>query len=442
MKNKPSPYCPHGPTLLFERFYKSHKTSRRFFACSACRDRKDCSFFQWADEDVSDDKLRMRQQINLSLQPNILPRKQLAQRLVELKAAKEDIQRNYCHNCELLLFLSEITDHDKHDVTRGIDASRLDRPTTILKPLIRNKTNAQYLFSDKTCNFFHNLLNELAIDYVICIGLPRIHEFLQLQRSPGGKESIQSILLDIDHRYAQFYPNWSYCRYNMFNNYFFDGETSQQIYVDFMQKNENKKGIILIDPPFGGLLQVIAESLQKLLRLGLREEMPTILVFPYFLENHVYQCLRGFHMSDYKVDYDNHPIYNNRRNTDKLKASKRQSPVRLFTNIKPSKITLPKEEGYRFCHSCDRYVARENIHCYKCNNCPSKDGRTYIHCDECKKCVKPGRVHCQICKMCLPKDHQCKTTGCYICGQYDHKHRNCSVKSRQPKRKYTAMFAT
>ena len=26
--------------------------TRRFYACSACRDRKDCNFFQWEDEKV------------------------------------------------------------------------------------------------------------------------------------------------------------------------------------------------------------------------------------------------------------------------------------------------------------------------------------------------------------------------------------------------------
>ena len=54
----------------------------------------------------------------------------------------------------------------------------------------------------------------------------------------------------------------------MFNNYFFDGETGQQIYLSFMRKQENKNGIVLIDPPFGGLLQVIRDSLMKLLQLS------------------------------------------------------------------------------------------------------------------------------------------------------------------------------
>lgn len=128
--------------MLFERYYKSRQESRRFYACSTCRDRKDCSFFQWADEIVSDDKLRMRQQINLSMQPKILPTQQLIQRLDKLKTATDDIQRNYCHDCELLLLLSEISHHHKHNLTRNIQAKQLDCPATILQPLTRNKTNA------------------------------------------------------------------------------------------------------------------------------------------------------------------------------------------------------------------------------------------------------------------------------------------------------------
>lgn len=41
-----------GPTLLFEKVSRGGKASRRFYACSACRDRKDCNFFQWEGEKV------------------------------------------------------------------------------------------------------------------------------------------------------------------------------------------------------------------------------------------------------------------------------------------------------------------------------------------------------------------------------------------------------
>lgn len=42
------PKCPHGPTLLFSRLVNGEP--KKFFSCSACRDRKDCKFFLWEDE--------------------------------------------------------------------------------------------------------------------------------------------------------------------------------------------------------------------------------------------------------------------------------------------------------------------------------------------------------------------------------------------------------
>lgn len=37
------PECIHGPTFLLQR--NTEKGIKRFFACSACRDRRDCPFF-------------------------------------------------------------------------------------------------------------------------------------------------------------------------------------------------------------------------------------------------------------------------------------------------------------------------------------------------------------------------------------------------------------
>jgi hypothetical protein len=42
------PICPHGPMMLFRRFV-SGQEPKRFFACSACRDRKDCDFYERVD---------------------------------------------------------------------------------------------------------------------------------------------------------------------------------------------------------------------------------------------------------------------------------------------------------------------------------------------------------------------------------------------------------
>lgn len=56
------PTCPHGPTLLFSRLIDGQP--KNFFACSACRDRKDCTFFLWEDEadKVSAAKKKAREQ--------------------------------------------------------------------------------------------------------------------------------------------------------------------------------------------------------------------------------------------------------------------------------------------------------------------------------------------------------------------------------------------
>lgn len=69
-----------------------------------------------------------------------------------------------------------------------------------------------------------------------------------------------------------------------------------------------------------------------------------------------------------KVDYDNHPLYKHG------KTGRKQSPVRLFTNISPKDIVLPKDEGYRYQHtrsvSSDHTHRLITCHCrnhYQCN---------------------------------------------------------------------------
>lgn len=51
-----NPMCPHGPSILFSRV-DSKGGKENFFACSACRDRKDCQFYLEEDEkDKMNDK--------------------------------------------------------------------------------------------------------------------------------------------------------------------------------------------------------------------------------------------------------------------------------------------------------------------------------------------------------------------------------------------------
>nr|XP_025146020.1 zinc finger CCHC domain-containing protein 4 isoform X6 [Bubalus bubalis] len=312
----PAPLCPHGPTLLFVKVNQGKEETRRFYACSACRDRKDCNFFQWEDEKLSGARLAAREAHNRSCQPP-LSRSQCVERylkLIELPLS----QRKFCQSCQQLLLPDDEEKHHEHRVVGDVSITQLKRPSKLLYPLENKKTNAQYLFADRSCLFLVDLLSNLGFRRVLCVGTPR---------------------------YSQFYMEDSFCHYNMFNHHFFDG----------------------------------------------------------------------------KVDYDNHALYKHG------KTGRKQSPVRIFTNIPPNKVILPIEEGYRFCPLCQRYVSLENQHCEHCNSCTSKDGRKWNHCFLCKKCVKPSWIHCSICNHCALPDHSCKgpKDGCFICGELDHKRSAC-----------------
>lgn len=201
--------------------------------------------------------------------------------------------------------------------------------------------------------------------------------------------------------------------------------------------------VIVMDPPFGGLAEVLSASVRKIWAVwrqshfqdGTDKELPTVWIFPYFMEPHLKAALPSLTMLDYKVDYDNHPHFKSKN----MKGSKRGSPVRIFTNINPADVILPSAEGYRFCKNCNRFVAPENVHCKKCRGCMSKDGRQYIHCDMCGICVKPGREHCMTCDRCETEGHRCKsfidTAACHICGGLGHKRRNCPNRSLDSSKK-------
>ncbi|XP_036620539.1 rRNA N6-adenosine-methyltransferase ZCCHC4 isoform X2 [Trichosurus vulpecula] len=396
----PTPQCPHGPTLLFVKVHQGKEEARRFYACSACRDRKDCNFFQWEDEKLSEARLAAREIYNRRCQPP-LSHKQYVERYWKFIGLPLS-QRKFCQRCQQLLLPDDWGKHCDHQVLCDISIAQLKRPSQLLYPLENKKTNAQYLFTDRSCQFLLDLIFTLGFRKVLCVGTPR---------------------------YSQFYTEESFCHYNMFNHHFFDGKAALEICRKFLQADKGVRLILVTDPPFGGLVEPLAVTFRKFMDMWREEqspdnnskELPLFWIFPYFFESRILQFFPSFSMLDYQVDYDNHALYKHG------KTGRKQSPVRIFTNIPPNKIILPAEEGYRFCTMCQRYVSLENQHCEICNSCTSKDGRRWKHCLLCKKCVKPSWIHCSICNYCALPNHSCADAkdGCFICGEADHKRTMC-----------------
>ncbi|XP_061440420.1 rRNA N6-adenosine-methyltransferase ZCCHC4 isoform X2 [Rhineura floridana] len=422
----PAPRCPHGPTLLFVKIFQGKEEGRRFYACSACRERKDCNFFQWEDEKVSHARLSAREKYNQSHQP-------LFSHTDNIERYKEYImlplsERKFCRECQLLLLPLEWGTHLGHQILSNVSVAQLKRPSQLLSPLENKKMNAQYLFTDRSCQFLLDLIVALGFKRVLCVGTPRLHELIKFQTSYERKICIRSLLLDIDFRYSQFYTEEDFCHYNMFNHHFFAGEAAYEVCQKFLQQDKGKDVIMVADPPFGGLVEALAFSFKKLITMWRQtggtdpaNELPILWIFPYFFESRILEFFPNFSMLDYQVDYDNHALYKHG------KTGRKQSPVRILTNVSPHLIVLPVEEGYRFCSICQRYVSLNNQHCEICNSCTSKDGRRWTHCSLCEKCVKPSWVHCSICDRCAFPSHSCENVeaGCFICGATDHKRTTC-----------------
>eukprot|EP00731_Ephydatia_muelleri_P021119 Em0013g846a len=222
------------------------------------------------------------------------------QLLRSLEATKESAfsVRRYCHTCERLVLKSDTQQHEGHHVKEGVFDKELSHPTSILTPLDNRKSQAQYYFSTSTVEFLVSELRRLSYSRVLCVGAPRLHEAL-LQN-----DDITSMLLDIDHRYAQFYSQESYQCANMFNGFFYEEEGSQ-ICQRFLQSCVEEPIALVIDPPFGALATVLAHGVKKLWAMA-GKELPTVLVFPYFMESHITLALPSFKMLDYQVTYDNH----------------------------------------------------------------------------------------------------------------------------------------
>ncbi|KAJ8981370.1 hypothetical protein NQ317_000237, partial [Molorchus minor] len=413
------PCCPHGPTILFARIVKGER--KHFFACAAYRERKHCNFFLWENERdrLSHLKMDKRKQEIKELLNKVNHRKKFVtlNKINSLPLSN----RIYCSSCQQFVLKNRDT-HESHTLIKGITDYQLNHPSEIMPSLEDTKREAQYLFSKSAVIDIVNIFRDLQYRNVICVGTPRIHEYIR-----NSCNDMKSILLDIDRRFHDFFGPLEYCWYNLFNHHFFFNE-ARDVFKEFLKSDKANGTVLVTDPPFGGRVESVAFTLSNISseykRLNKVDcDLPIFWIFPYFMEPQILNHLPSFKMLDYKVDYENHLLFH-----DGPKGRKYGSPVRIFSNIDPGLIKLP-EDNYNFCKLCNRWVAKNNTHCSFCKACPSKDGRTYIHCFDCKKCVKPTWKHCKNCNRCAQIDHKCEliefTKNCFHCKAPGHKRSEC-----------------
>lgn len=92
--------------------------------------------------------------------------------------------------------------------------------------------------------------------------------------------------------------------------------------------------ILVTDPPFGGRVEPISDTFLKMNKdfkkvHKTEQDLPMFWIFPYFMEPHILNSMENFSMLDYKVDYENHPLFQGKG------GRKFGSPVRIFTNLEP-----------------------------------------------------------------------------------------------------------
>lgn len=171
---------------------------KKFYACSACRDRKLCSFYI---EDGKEPSKHQKQIWDQENKKNTTFYNHTKLFLLHNQLMSESpVNRAYCHTCEKLFLITDKLKHNDHEVMENLSNHKMMHPTEILKPLENSKKEAQYLFSAKTVQDIVNILNDLNAKSVLCIGAPRIHEYI----INNLEDKMSSLLLDFDGRFVSF----------------------------------------------------------------------------------------------------------------------------------------------------------------------------------------------------------------------------------------------
>ena len=130
--------------MLFERFYKD-QPPRKYFACSVYRDRKQCSFFMWADTKITDERRKRWKQIFDANQPKIC-HKDLMSKLETCKKLKYHKDLKYCTSCSTLVLPSELSDHKTHEDVCTISFHDIFHPSKFIPAITSRKGEAVRMY--------------------------------------------------------------------------------------------------------------------------------------------------------------------------------------------------------------------------------------------------------------------------------------------------------
>ncbi|VDK88308.1 unnamed protein product [Dibothriocephalus latus] len=215
----------------------------------------------------------------------------------------------------------------------------------------------QVFFSLDWLNFLVGVFQGLGVKNVLCVGAPRLFDFLRIHTE--GRHTFNTFLLDIDARLPQFYASDVFAQFNMLNGHFFKEDTGRAALLSFFESCDDRS-IIFCDPPFSVMLQPLMvtlcslkESMQKARTGNCNKELNssdvnTMLVLPYFLGPKLFAAVPSMKMLDYKVTYEGHCRLTSAGIGDNSGSSRRVSIVRLFTDLPPKDIGPPPELESQF----------------------------------------------------------------------------------------------
>ncbi|CAG0882758.1 unnamed protein product [Cyprideis torosa] len=432
-----TPRCVHGPMLVFrdscsERVPRQTASSKRrkkmkfqklsgpsiFFACSADRANSSCK----------SRSLKEVQQVlkQVGSSHSMFQSRETCEPRTSTSHFKEKSGKGQmlCRFCGQFVSAGRGCCDDQ--ILIPVSAKVLKSFSANLVPRQKSSKQAQVLFSQQTLSFIRKSIQ--SFQAVLCIGCPTVFEFLLNQPS-------DCLLMDIDERFHYFGDK--FVHYNMFNHHFFHARDQ---YRRFLERNQSSSIVVVVDPPFGGRLDVLAVTLSRI-RQDLAEvkrsddaepsskslnlkSLDVLLVFPYFNEAAIRDSFPDLRMSDFVVSY---------RDLRKFRSTE-SSPVRVFSSFP---LDLSELDSYWFCGPCDRWSAAWNRHCDDCGACTVKtSAHTYKHCDPCGRCVKEKWEHCAACDQChLSVVHGGRHVDvnrgrCHGCAEAGHREVDCPVVNR------------